>query len=149
MTSSPKKILVATDFSEGSDEALAEAIELATRTGAALEIVYVLEIGVDPFPIGLTYYDDRGPLIAFLDRALSERADRAAKAGIACATKILEGRARTEIVKRAGDIGAEVIVVGTHGRTGFAHAVLGSVAERVVRHARCSVLTVPFSRKAA
>jgi nucleotide-binding universal stress UspA family protein len=54
-----------------------------------------------------------------------------------------------EIAKRGREIGADLIVVGTHGRTGLAHAMLGSVAERVVRRASCPVLTVPYSRKAA
>ena len=53
------------------------------------------------------------------------------------------------ITQRGRDIDADLIVVGTHGRTGIAHAMLGSVAERVVRRAGCPVLTVPFSRKAA
>ena len=52
-------------------------------------------------------------------------------------------------MQRGRDIDADMIVVGTHGRTGLAHAMLGSVAERVVRRAACPVLTVPFSRKAA
>ncbi len=59
------------------------------------------------------------------------------------------GRAATEIVQRARDIGADLIVIGTHGRRGLAHVMLGSVAERVVQHAACPVLTVPFSKKAA
>jgi nucleotide-binding universal stress UspA family protein len=67
-------------------------------------------------------------------------------AGLACHTRSLEGRAAEEIVGRARELGAGLIVLGTHGRRGLAHMLLGSVAERVVQHAGCPVLTVPFSR---
>jgi len=145
-----KKILVAMDFSEGSDEALEQAIDLARQTGGQLEILHVLELGADQFPFGLSYYDDnRGGLIALVDRELTARTERAIKAGLIAESRIVEGSAATEIVRRAREGGAALIVIGTHGRRGLAHAVLGSVAERVVQYAACPVLTVPFSRRAA
>jgi nucleotide-binding universal stress UspA family protein len=148
-TRTPKKILVATDFSDGSDEALDRAIEMARPGEGEIEILHVLELA-EEFPFGTTYFDaDYGMLYANIDRQLSERADRVRAAGIACETKIVEGTAVTEITRRGRGIGADLIVVGTHGRTGLAHVVLGSVAERVVRRAPCPVLTVPFSKKAA
>jgi nucleotide-binding universal stress UspA family protein len=144
-----KKILVATDFSEGSDEALDRAIEMAKVSGAEIEVLHVIELA-EEFPFGTTYFDaDYGVLYAGVDRELTRRADRARAAGLRCETKIIEGTATTEIIQRAQRIGADLVVVGTHGRTGLAHIVLGSVAERVVRRASCPVLTVPFSRKAA
>jgi len=144
-----KKILVATDFSEGSDEALDRAIEMAKVSGADLEVMHVIEMAAE-FPFGTTYFDaDYGVLYAGVDLELSRRADRARAAGVRSETKIIEGSAVSAITERAHKIGADVIVVGTHGRTGLAHVVLGSVAERVVRRASCPVLTVPFSRKAA
>ncbi|HMF42839.1 MAG TPA: universal stress protein [Polyangia bacterium] len=148
-TRTPKKILVATDFSTGSDEALDEAIEIGKPSSAAVEVLHVLELA-EEFPFGTTYLDaDYGMLYASIDKRLSERADRVAAAGLLCTTKIKEGNAVAEITQRGRDIGADLIVVGTHGRTGIAHAMLGSVAERVVRRASCPVLTVPFSKKAA
>jgi len=144
-----KKILVATDFSEGSDEALDRAIEMAKVSGAEIEVLHVIELA-EEFPFGTTYFDaDYGVLYASVDRELARRADRARAAGLRCETKIIEGTATTDIIQRAQRIGADLVVVGTHGRTGLAHIVLGSVAERVVRRASCPVLTVPFSRKAA
>jgi len=144
-----KKILVATDFSEGSDEALDRAIEMAKVSGAEIEVLHVIELA-EEFPFGTTYFDaDYGVLYAGVDRELARRADRARAAGLRCETKIIEGTATTDIIQRAQRIGADLVVVGTHGRTGLAHIVLGSVAERVVRRASCPVLTVPFSRKAA
>jgi len=148
-TRTPKKILVATDFSDGSDEALDQAIEMARPSGAAIEVLHVIELA-EEFPFGTTYFDaDYGMLYASIDRRLSERAERVRAAGLPCETKIIEGGAVPEITQRGRSIGADLIVVGTHGRTGLAHAMLGSVAERVVRRASCPVLTVPFSKKAA
>jgi glycine betaine transporter len=148
MTHSPKKILVAIDFSAGSDEALDHAIELAKQTGASLDVLHVLELGAAEIPFGLPGFDSGG-LIASIDQELARRSERAAAAGLTCQTRMVEGGAATEIVQRGRDIGADLIVVGTHGRRGLAHALLGSVAERVVQHSPCPVLTVPFSKKAA
>jgi nucleotide-binding universal stress UspA family protein len=148
-TRTGRTILVATDFSDGSDEALSQAIEVAKPDKAAVEILHVIELA-EEFPFRTAYLDaDYGALYASVDRRLSERAARVAAAGLECTTKIVEGGAVPEITGRGRAIGADLIVVGTHGRTGIAHAMLGSVAERVVRRASCPVLTVPFSKKAA
>jgi nucleotide-binding universal stress UspA family protein len=149
MTHLPRRVLVATDFSPGSDEALTQAVEMARQTAASVDLLYVLEAGAAEFPYGLTYYADLGGLIAYIDRELATRADRVTAAGVSCQTRMVEGSAAKEIVLRAREIGADLIVIGTHGRTGIAHALLGSVAERVVQHARCPVLAVPFASKAA
>jgi nucleotide-binding universal stress UspA family protein len=142
----PKTILVATDFSDGSNEALQRAIALARLSGGTLEIVHVIEPGVeDPFG-GHIYGSDHHSAV---DRMLMRLTAEVEAGGLACTAKILEGNAAIEIVNRARTIGAATIVVGTHGRTGLAHVVLGSIAERVVRHAACPVLTVPFSKKVA
>lgn len=144
-----KEILVATDFSEGSDEALTAAIDLAKRMGAKLQIVHALENGADQFPFGLASYEDRTGLIASIDRELSRRSDWAAREGVACQTRLIEEDAIAGILLVAREVGADLIVVGTHGRRGIAHALMGSVAEKIVKRAACPVLTVPFSRKAA
>jgi len=151
MTGETKRILVATDFSEGSEEALAHAIALGKQTGATVEIVHVLEfIDSGDLPFGLiNYAGDPGAVAATVDRELSVRADRANASGVRCFTRMLEGSAYQEIVREAQESKADLIVIGTHGRRGLAHLVLGSVAERVVRHASCPVLTVPVPRKAA
>ena len=146
-TKSPRKILVATDFSEGSDEAIDRAIEMAKQSGAEVEIMHVVELA-EEFPFGTVYFDaDYGALYARIDLELSRRADRvqAGRAGLRDQDR--RGSASTEIAARGREIGADLIVVGTHGRTGLAHAMLGSVAERVVRRASCPVLTVPLLTK--
>ena len=149
MTSALKKILVATDFSAGSDEAMAQAIELGKQTAASLEIVHVRELDGDGLPFGPFYPADIGEAFAYADRELAVRTDRVIAAGLPCRYRSLEGSAAREIVRRGKETNADLIVIGTHGRRGLAHAVLGSVAERVVQHASCPVLTVPFSEKAA
>ncbi len=143
--SAENTFLVATDFSEGSDEALERAIEIATPSKAPVEILHVIELA-ETFPVGLMDY---GALYAGVDRELNTRAERVRRAGLACETKIVDGRSANEITKRGREIDANLIVVGTHGRTGLAHVVMGSVAEQVVRHAASPVLSVPFSKKAA
>ncbi len=144
-----KEILVATDFSEGSDEALVAAIDLGKRTSANLHIVHVLENGADQFPFGLASYQDRSQLIDAIDRELTSRRAWATREGVACQTRLVEEAAVPGILLAAQDAGADLIVIGTHGRRGFAHALMGSVAEKIVQRAPCPVLTVPFSKKAA
>jgi nucleotide-binding universal stress UspA family protein len=80
--------------------------------------------------------------------ALSSRADQAKAAGLVCKTHSLQGFPPGELVGHAKKAGAELIVVGTHGRTGIAHAILGSTAERVVQRAFCPVLVIPAHRTA-
>ncbi len=148
--SSERRIPVAVDFSAGSDEALTQAITLAKRIHAELELVYVLEAGVDVFLAGLTAFDsDPVDIHAGLARELANRAARAREKGIACRTLVLEGNPSIEVTRRARDIEPELVVVGTHGRTGLSHVLLGSVAEKIVQRSICPVLTVPFSKKAA
>ena len=149
MATSTKKILVATDFSAGSDEALAHAIDLAKQTGATLDLVHILEPEIEGFPFGAAYYGDFAEQLAYIDRQLAERADQAAIAGLLCHARMIEGRASEAIVDRARELGADLIVLGTHGRRGLAHVLVGSVAERVVQHSTCPVLTIPFSKRAA
>jgi glycine betaine transporter len=146
----PRNILVATDFSEGSDRALTAAIDLAGLVGGAIEVIYVDQLPLEELPVVFGHYDlEEGGYYGWVERGLTRCAERVRAAGIPCRTAQLEGRPAAEIVRHAGDAGADLIVVGTHGRTGLAHALLGSVAERVVRQARCSVLTVPATERAA
>ncbi|OLC00879.1 MAG: hypothetical protein AUH30_01530 [Candidatus Rokubacteria bacterium 13_1_40CM_68_15] len=140
-----KKILVGTDFSEPSDAARRTAIELARRLGAELEIVHVEE----PLP---AYAFSEGALPdlprlqeevrSWAEREVEQQAKEARAAGVPVTTAVLLGTPANAIVETARTDGADLIVVGTHGRTGFERILLGSVAERVVRNASCPVLTV-------
>lgn len=145
---STQTILVATDFSSGSDKALDQAVEMAKVLGARIALVHVIEPAIE-FPLGAAYSDMDGGYYASVDLALEARSGKVEKAGVRCMTKILEGPVTSQITDWARQLGATMIIVGTHGRTGVSHVLLGSVAEKVVRHAACPVLTVPFARQAA
>jgi nucleotide-binding universal stress UspA family protein len=74
---------------------------------------------------------------------LSTEEDRVRARGVACEGNVLVGRPDTEIVHHADKTHSDLIILGTHGRSGLPHVLLGSVAEKVVQHAHCPVLTVP------
>ena len=141
-----KKILVATDFGEASDAALEYGRDLARTYGATLHVLHVAENLVVP-------YADFGSL-ALLPQLQSEIDEAARKRMAELVTDedrtmlhakpvVLAAFGTAEaIVEYAKIRNVDVIVMGTHGRGGFAHLLMGSVAERVVRTAPCPVLTV-------
>lgn len=139
-----RKILIAVDFSPHAEHALEVAADLAKRLGAAVGIVHVHEPVV--WAPGLVEALDAkagAALRSGLDGLLTEAATRARAAGVASVeTRLIEGAPFVEIARCAQEGGYDLIVLGTHGRTGIGHALIGSVAERVVRKAHCPVLTV-------
>jgi len=141
-----KRILVPTDFSDPSAEALATAMTLAQGAGATLDLVHVaVEASFAlPPPIDVaTVPIDMSKVMERVADGLRAEENRVVAAGLRCETAMLVGRPDAEIVARASATGAELIVMGTHGRSGLAHALLGSIAERVVQHAPCPVLIMP------
>jgi nucleotide-binding universal stress UspA family protein len=145
----PRRILVATDFSPPSDDALTTAVDFARQMGAIIEIVHVEELFAGGIPLGLAYDNDQGARAARVDEELARRAQRVTKAGVRADIKVLEGDPVVQIIGHAREIGADLIVLGTHGRRGLSYALLGSVAQRVLQRSRCPVLTVPLAKKAA
>jgi universal stress protein A len=137
-----KRIVVPTDFSEPADAALTYAIGLASKLGAEVSLVHVFD---DPAGIHSGEYvplpaELRGEILAGVRRRL---ADVVAKHGdVHLTSQVLIGPTARSIVDGARDSRADLIVMGTHGRHGMAHLLLGSVAERVVRTSTCPVLTV-------
>jgi nucleotide-binding universal stress UspA family protein len=147
-----KKILVATDFSPHAAAALRLACDLAKQGEAALCLVHVYDPLPFALPEGASIYDlatlarlreDLGKQLAMAQRTALEQGVRQLE------TKLVEGQAQREIVRAAEAWGAQLIVTGTHGRTGMAHLLLGSVAERVARKAPCPVIVVPLKAEAA
>jgi nucleotide-binding universal stress UspA family protein len=138
------RILCPTDFSLPSEAALDTAIELARRFGADLEIFHAQDMPAYVFPDGVLPMSPE--ILASLERSsateLNRLAERARVAGLRVTTASVFGASYVEILRRAEETHADLIVMGTHGRTGLAHVLLGSVAERVVRRAKCPVLTV-------
>lgn len=144
-----RKILVPTDLSPCSTRALAEAQEFARPFSASIDLLYVWTMPplVAPESLLTGMGINEQPLLDWVGstaRELLARFEATAKsAGIEINTSFCEpGDPATAIVERASQGGYDLLVLGTHGRSGLAHAVLGSVAEKVVRRARCPVLTV-------
>jgi nucleotide-binding universal stress UspA family protein len=139
-----EKILVAVDFSEHGDLAVDAAVELAKRFHAELHVVHALDVRI---PV-MAPYEVVIPA-AFIESArkaaaskLDTLVQKVATEGVAASSHLSEAPAASAIVDLAEKIGADLIVMGTRGHTGLMHVLLGSVAERTLRHAPCSVLTV-------
>ena len=146
-----KTLLVATDFSPDADRALATAVTLAKSLGAGLELCHVESGGayVLPPPLDIVSLPPDSDHIDHSQRGLAERAERLRAEGLSVETKLLTGAPGEELVNRAAELGADMIVLGSRGLGALAHVVLGSVTDRVVRHAACPVLVVPHHRAPA
>jgi len=138
-----RRILCATDFSSHSRAAFAKALELAKHASARLILLHVL---MPPSPFLKKPPSSYLELQARAKRAASHRLmsalAKAKSAGVQAEARMTDGPPAAQIVRRADRLGADLIVIGTHGRTGLAKFFLGSVAGRVVSSARCPVLTV-------
>ncbi len=139
-----KKIVSPTDFSEGSLEALTRATELALHFQAELYLTHVL-----PTHPGAPEWEPEADVIG-AERLLSSEADNKLRKaidpltakGIRAHAAVVHGNAAEEIVRVAKAEDADLIVIATHGTTGWRHLAFGSVAEEVVRLASCPVLIV-------
>jgi nucleotide-binding universal stress UspA family protein len=144
-----KTILLPTDGSECSGKAMAYALSFAKQYGARVVALHVIdqrweeqtrivfaEVGQDLTQKIRNGYGEEAR------RILREAADTAAKAGISVETRALTGVPHEDILRVARELPADLIILGTHGRTGMLHLLMGSVAEKVVRKAPCPVLTV-------
>jgi len=147
MTPRIRKILVPTDFSPPSDLALEYAKALAAQFNASIYLLHVLE---DPFIAGAwsseIYVADMPQLRAGLRREAEQRMERclapADRERFHVVTEVIVGSAAQAICEVAAERQIDLIVLGTHGRSGLSHLLMGSVAEKVVRTAPCPVLTV-------
>jgi nucleotide-binding universal stress UspA family protein len=131
-----KKILFPTDFSHAGDAALSHAATLARESDATLLIVHVEE----PLPayVGEGYYglpNPPNPEVRRMLEAIKPPED------VKYAHVLLVGDPASEIVRLATEEKVDLIVLGTHGRTGLTRLLMGSVAEQIVRRAACPVLT--------
>ena len=144
------KILSATDFSEDSELAVGYAEELARRYGAELILLHVDQalppVMVSP-EIGPVMDVGAMTRIAEEQRVMAQKeldkiVNRAREGGLKARSLLKVGSPFLEILHSAQGEGADLIVLGTHGRTGIAHVLMGSVAERVVQKAPCPVLTI-------
>lgn len=142
-------ILLPTDGSECSAKAMAYALSFAKQYGGRVVALHVIdrrweeqtrvvfaEVGQDLTQKIRDGYEEEAR------RILREVTDAAGEAGVPVEGRVLTGIPSEEIVRAAQELAADLIIMGTHGRAGMSHLLLGSVAEKVVRRAPCPVLTV-------
>jgi len=147
MTESLNRILVPIDFSAHSEKAIRYATTLATKFGARLTLLHVIE---DPFVTGAWQSQVFVPnipellqnLINAAQTHMAEQTKQLAAQGFVTESSVTTGRPSSAIVEQASQGGFDLIVMGTQGRTGLSRVFLGSVAQRVVQRAPCPVLTV-------
>lgn len=133
-----RKILFPTDFSHTGDAALELATSLARERGAKLLIVHVEEPPA-AYGCGEMYYGMPDPVTEDLEKMLERVVP--SDPDVACEHLMVTGDPATAITRVAKEEEVELIVMGTHGRTGLMRLLMGSNAEMVVRHAACPVLT--------
>ncbi len=143
----PKTILVPTDLSEGAEEALDYALGLAAALGAQvhlLNVVGIPSLGVPELGIAMaaTTIDT---IVVENQKAIDDLAARKRATAPIGQAILRTGDAKDTILQVAKELGVDLIVMGTHGRRGIRRALLGSIAELVVRTAECPVLTVRTS----
>jgi nucleotide-binding universal stress UspA family protein len=147
-----KRVLVPTDFSEHADRALTVAIEFAKPLGATIDLLHVYALplpivasigGAVPPPLPLPTPDD----LMSTQRNIDERAEKVRSAGLECSSAIVEGPAAAEIVSHSRKLGADLIVMATHGRTGIRRLIFGSVAQEVLRRTSLPLVLVPPIRE--
>jgi nucleotide-binding universal stress UspA family protein len=132
------------DFSGPADSALRYAIALAGELGARLVLTHVFQVPSYAFPDAVVPVPPEtvDELRRSCEARLGILCRHAAASGVTAEPLLVEGSAFVEIIRAARKVGSDLIVMGTHGRTGLRHALLGSVAEKVVRKAPCPVLVV-------
>ena len=140
-----KKILYATDFSDSSVPACEYALTLANLAKAQVHVLHVIgefadrrKSMIQPEAMALLEREVEVQAIKDMEGFCKERFD----GEIPFTTEVVMGIPFQEIIKKAGELSADLIVVGTHGRTGLEHVIVGSTAERLVRRSPIPVLTV-------
>lgn len=138
-----ERILVPIDFSAPSMKAVEEAAEFSRPYEAELILMFAVERGFHESPL---LVPDQGRLLEQQAKAAEEKLEEICghlrSRGIVCRTMVEFGVAFQAIVDAAKKTAASLILISTHGRTGLPHVLIGSVAERVVQHSACPVLTV-------
>jgi nucleotide-binding universal stress UspA family protein len=137
-------VLVPTDGSEGANAAAEHAITIAGAYDATLHALYVVDVRMSPISTGM----DRDEVVQLLDqsgeRPTAPVLDRAEQEGVPATEAIRLGVPHDVIREYVDENHVDVVVMGTHGRTGLEHTLLGSTTERIVRTVDVPVLTVPL-----
>jgi nucleotide-binding universal stress UspA family protein len=147
MTATFVRILVPVDFSTHSEMAVRYATALAKQSGGSVELLHVLEHPVMSDVWSSEVYvpdlpEIRERLVADAEARLATYRESIRNEGVPTMTTVRSGQAAHVIVEYGTAAGSDLVVMGTHGRTGLPHLFMGSIAERVVRTAPCPILTV-------
>jgi nucleotide-binding universal stress UspA family protein len=139
-----RKILVPTDFSDSSREALRLAVDVARDSGATLTLFHAWDVPVYSYAEAMIPPSVFSDIAAEGEKQLAASKREAEQLGAGkVTTRLGNGPAWTQVVELLKqEPSFDLVVIGTHGRTGLKHALIGSVAEKVVRHAPCPVLVV-------
>jgi nucleotide-binding universal stress UspA family protein len=136
-----RHIVVATDFSPPADAALALAVEMARELGARLTLLHAWDppvgVGLPDMAVGMVVASREGA-----ETALATRVQRVADLHVGVEAHLVDGAARHAVVRAADELRGDLLVAGTHGRSGVRRLLLGSVAEHLIRAASCPVLIV-------
>jgi len=138
----PRTILTATDFSPTAQVGVAAAAHLASTSGARLHLLHAVDLSYTAStPIGLTTEFIEG-IMADAQRKLEESVEDLSTAGLEIELEVRNGGAADALLEEANHVDADLIVIGTRGRSGIAHAVLGSTAEHVLQRTSRPVLSL-------
>lgn len=145
-------VLACIDFSPASSQVITRAVELSSALGLPLRLVHVgaeepALVGYDPDPVGTFTPEDRARQLLDEHDDLRQLAQSAAEQGIDVETVLVLGPTVETILATAEDMEAGWLVVGTHGRSGLHHLLLGSVSEGVIRHGHVPVVVVPRNER--
>jgi universal stress protein A len=139
-----KRILCPTDFSATAQKALEYAVFLASSHNAELQLLHVVDHlhGFDNYLIlSMAPHEIAERMEKHANKDLSEVVNQI-KETVKIQKAVRHGKTSVQIIEMAREVKADLIVMGSHGRTGLSHVIIGSVAEAVVRHAYCPVLVV-------
>jgi nucleotide-binding universal stress UspA family protein len=144
-----KKVMIATDGSTPSRQAAEMGINLAKLDGAEVTVVYVVDTArLTKLPGYISVPGMKDRLLELMDteseRATAEIEDMAKEAGVVYSKRVAGGDPADELLKISQELGADLLVMGSIGRSGLSKILLGSVAEKVVRHSKVPVLLVPI-----
>jgi len=138
-----QKIVSAIDGSKTSEAALLKAVDIAIAGKGELHAVYVVETGLfSSIPMDNTWEVIYGLLEKEGQEALTAARQKAKEAGAEIITHMRQGRAGNEIIYLAEEIGADLIVVGSHGKSNIDRLLIGSVSSHVVKYSKVSTLVV-------
>ncbi len=140
-----KKVLVATDFSPFSERAVDHAVGMAVKFDAEILLVHVIESLNYSLTDTMTVVGHEKALSVTATALLENLVKQLIDKNVSVRSFLANGTPYREIITKSQEEVVDLIVVGTHGRTGVEHFLLGSVAEKVIRLAACPVLTVPSS----